>query len=55
MVEIDIDFEDRYRFRSQDGTLGVLKISTSKYTCKDFKKLHKRWPTIYVIGATAAQ
>ena len=55
MVEIDIDFEDRYRFRNQDGTLGVLKNSTSKYTCKDFKILDKRWPTIYVIGATAAQ
>ena len=50
MVEIDIDFEFRLK------TLSVLKMSPSKHTCKELKKIvDKGWPTIYVVGATAAQ
>ena len=31
-------------------------MSPSKHTCKEFKKIvDKSWPTIYVVGATAAQ
>ena len=50
MDEVDKDSEFRLK------TLGVLKKSPSKHTCKELKKIvDEELPKKYVVGATAAQ